>query len=239
MSLNSDSQSNSMPTRSWLITTGVADGAPYPTTLIEYDADDADDVAEAAWTLATHDPFIYASDRERSVIQLLDWILRTAPARTLDLYDQTDIAQALRELPEIDSQKAPGPTMLRKYMSVLATGKEALEAAVDARRRKRDPVEPQPSPHVHLPRLVDEICQDASVLLARTRVRAVAAARNLIWFGLWQADATPGLSAESYAHEVDMDLRNAIFERVEGALWVPRPGQDLSAGSSPTIGSSD
>ncbi|NKR30039.1 hypothetical protein GS966_25585 [Rhodococcus hoagii] len=218
-----DSQSNSMPTRSWLITDGDAERAPYPSTLITHDVDDA----ETARMLATHDPFVYARDRRSSIVQLLDWILRTAPARTLDLYGQPDPARALLELPEIDSYKAPGPSLLRKYVTVLETGMEALEAD----RCERDPDGSSAlSPHVHLPRLVDEICQDASVLLAHTRIRAVARARHLIWFGLWQADAIPGLSAETYAHEVDMNLRTAIFERVDGALWVPTSDQDVPAG---------
>lgn len=195
-----------------------------------YRADHADDVTATARMLATHDPFVYAHDRQRSIIQLLDWIVRTAPARTLDLYGEPDIAQTLRELPEIDSYKPPGPTSLRRYITVLTTGKEALEAAADARRRELDRDESSAlPPHVQLPRLVEEICRDASALLSRTRMRAVAKARNLIWFGLWQADATPGLSAETYARDVEMDLRHAFFTRVDGAFWVPKPHEDHPA----------
>ncbi|AWK77061.1 hypothetical protein CBI38_37380 (plasmid) [Rhodococcus oxybenzonivorans] len=198
----------------------------YPSGLVDYRVGHT---TERVQMLATHDPIVDAEDWERSIGQLLDWFLRTGPVLALTLLGQTDCAQVLRDLPEVHTQDVlKRPALLRKYDAALTSGKEVMEAAARDRRRPYDSADPlaaSSSPlgeSAQLTQLVQDVHTDAYKMLVPTRSKAGLRAGNLLAAGLISADLGPELTAESYAHEIDMDLRIAFWERVDSAFWVPR-----------------
>lgn len=213
---------------SWIVDPDSADGydAPYPSRLLRYDANNPKSVAERELLLTTHDPYVYASDRQRSVIQLLDWFVRTGPARALDLHGQAAAAQTLRELPEIDLFKVPGRTRLQKYVIALESAKELLEAA-DAEHG--GPHDPEWRPR--LPPMMEDIRFAVSDVLAPGRSRA-SLGGHVIWLGLLHSGRSSHVSPDVYTYEIELDFRRAIVERVDGASWGPKVAGEVNERST-------
>lgn len=204
---------------SWVIDTDTDTGGdvPYPSRLL--DPRDAD---AKAHTLATHDPFVFPADRWSSVNELLDWMLRIAPAWALEVHGHRAIADTVRTLPALPGHRLPGRRVLDRYAAALRTGTAALDEDAHSRERSSGKESTAPSWTVQLPPLVEELYREASVLLQLSRIpsRALVQARSVVWLG--RASSVPGLDPGTYAADLETSVRTEIFDCVQACMWIPR-----------------
>lgn len=206
-------------TRSWVMDTATGGDVPYPSRLL-----DRVDAEARARTLATHDPFVFPTDRWSSVNELLDWLLRSAPAWALEVHGHRAIAETIRTLPALPGHKLPGRRVLDRYAAALRAGTAALDEDTDSRKRSTGTQNAASPWTVQLPPLVDGLYREASLLLQLSRIpsRALVQARTVVWLGLGQASSASGLDPATYAADVETSVRTEIFDCVPACMWVPR-----------------
>lgn len=214
--------------QSWLVPAITAEGTEarrlIPNRLVLHDMSTPTGRAENRESVCTRDPFVDEVDWERSMMQLLDWHVRTGPARALELCDRHADAQRLRDLPEILwYEAAERPGLLRKYTSALRDGYWELRHAAHAAPRPTHVAAPGVRPS-DLTELVRTISFDVRSLL--TMSHAGSWARQIFDQGLTFASRAPGFSDIDYIREVDVDLRIAMSLLVDKATWVSPPPPD-------------
>lgn len=206
---------------------------PYPIKLFVHDEGIGGAIAERDRILATCDPIVYTQYRQEAIKNVLDWFLRTGPARALELHHQPASAQVLRDLPEIWHWVVlDKPTLLRKYVGPLRDASEVMTATIFARQDAHDldahtatraaaQLPPRTGPS-RPTQFVQDIGWGVRELLAPLGSKAGWWAMQVIWRGVEVARLTDELTPETYSEAIEADLRRAFFDNVEAAFWVPK-----------------
>lgn len=216
--------------RNWLVPSTTAEGTESEMLiahrLVLHDVSTPAGRAAHRESVCTSDPFVEEADWARSMRQLLDWHVRTGPARALELCDHHEDAQRLRDLPEILWDEAvERPGLLRKYTSALREGYwELFDASAEA-----DDLASVAVPGVR-PLDLTELVRTISFDVRSGMVGSYAGsfARQIFDHGLIFSSRATGFSDIDYVRELDVDLRIAISLFVDKAVWVspPPPPQD-------------
>lgn len=208
---------------------------PYPNKLVSIQSNE-EGAAERDLILATCDPVVYTQYREEAVENVLDWFLRTGPARALELHHQLAAAQALRDLPEIWHWVVrEKPTLLRKYVGPLKAALEVMDATMFARQDAHEldahtaaraaanlpPLQPRTGPS-RPSQFVQDIGWGVRNLLTPRGSKAGVWAMQVIWRGVDVARLANDLTPETYSDAIEADLRRAFWDNVDAAIWIPR-----------------
>ncbi|WCT06216.1 hypothetical protein [Rhodococcus qingshengii] len=219
---------------------------PYPNKLISINVSSEESAAERDLILATCDPIVYSQYRDEAFENVLDWFLRTGPARALELHHQSSAAQALRDLPEIWHWVVlEKPTLLRKYVGPLKAALEVMDATMFARQDAHDhdahtaaraaaqlpPLGPRTGPS-RPTQFIQDIGWGVRNLLTPRGSKAGVWAMQVIWRGVEVARLADDLTPETYSDAIEADLRRAFFDNVDAAIWVPKVSSEVNERST-------